>query len=299
MTKQTAVTSRDPKGRRAVGIFETAYDRARLDDDHAQWLNKDCRAELLVGISELITALSNRYDPGEVRTDCTYPQTYKGPKPINEQIAAIADTFGLRSAKARAYAKRLPRLPKGAEGWFAVPALKAVTKKYSSPGAGAGDAYCRAVRCARLKIGMAHQVASYHDEPIRPGRMRISEQTVRAEGFIAAKQPGDILIIAAQLGERHRGRSVLRARTLFARNEFGLTSLAASAILMVHPERFAHDNDLSMDCSGEDFNDPHEKYRRFEKVLSFSFNNGALDFRGFLASHSYCRSGPVSGFIPR
>lgn len=36
----TSITSRDPKGLQAVRMFEAAYDKAKLDDQRAQWLNE-------------------------------------------------------------------------------------------------------------------------------------------------------------------------------------------------------------------------------------------------------------------
>ncbi|MDP1709756.1 MAG: hypothetical protein Q8L21_02630 [Candidatus Komeilibacteria bacterium] len=53
----TLITSRDDKGRHAVGLFEVAYNKAGLDDDRAQRLNER-GGELQDGITKLIAELT-------------------------------------------------------------------------------------------------------------------------------------------------------------------------------------------------------------------------------------------------
>lgn len=53
----TLITSRDDKGRHAVGLFEAAYNKAGLDDDRAQRLNER-GGEFQDGVLKLITELT-------------------------------------------------------------------------------------------------------------------------------------------------------------------------------------------------------------------------------------------------
>ncbi|MEK7142123.1 MAG: hypothetical protein AAB818_00890, partial [Patescibacteria group bacterium] len=80
---QTLITSRDPKGLHAVGLFEAVYNKSKLDEARAQRLNER-GGELQDGIAKLIAELSvsNQYANEEVRSSYTYPKEYKGPKPI-------------------------------------------------------------------------------------------------------------------------------------------------------------------------------------------------------------------------
>ncbi|OGM01132.1 hypothetical protein A2480_00425 [Candidatus Uhrbacteria bacterium RIFOXYC2_FULL_47_19] len=132
MTKSSVhVNSRDSEGIRTIDIFEAAYDRAELDEFRAQQLNKN-GDELQKSVAELIVKLSRNYQftDKEVHSDCAYPPKYEGPKPITDQIRAIAKIFGLNPSQALEFAQRLPELPEGAEGWFAVPSVDTLTKKF-------------------------------------------------------------------------------------------------------------------------------------------------------------------------
>ena len=74
MSKQALITSRDTKGLHAVGLFEVIYNKAKLDDAHAQRLNER-GGELQEGIAKLIEdlTLSDRYADEEVPSNYTYP----------------------------------------------------------------------------------------------------------------------------------------------------------------------------------------------------------------------------------
>ncbi|KKR88920.1 MAG: hypothetical protein UU38_C0003G0172 [Candidatus Wolfebacteria bacterium GW2011_GWB1_41_12] len=93
---QTLITSRDPKGLHAVGLFEAAYNKSRLDEARAQRLNER-GGELQDGIVKLIAELSvsNQFADEKVRSSYTYPKEYKGPKPVADQIKTLAKIFGL------------------------------------------------------------------------------------------------------------------------------------------------------------------------------------------------------------
>ncbi|MCH8821006.1 hypothetical protein IID23_00605, partial [Patescibacteria group bacterium] len=52
--------------------------------------------------------------------------------------------------------------------------------------------------------------------------MELSEKTAEAIAKLERKTAGDYLVIPVQMGMRHRGRSVRRARECFIHNEFGL-----------------------------------------------------------------------------
>ncbi|MDP3901622.1 MAG: hypothetical protein Q8Q37_01430, partial [bacterium] len=67
MPKPALITSRDPKGLHAVGLFEAAYNKSKLDEARAQRLNER-GGELQDGIAKLIAELTAEL------TDITPPQ---------------------------------------------------------------------------------------------------------------------------------------------------------------------------------------------------------------------------------
>jgi hypothetical protein len=213
--------------------------------------------------NEVVSSVSNQCINEEVRSRYTYSKEYKGPKPINDQINAVAEIFSLNPNQALGYAKNLPALPEGAEGWFAIPSVCALAPKRSRKVINSADKYCRAVQLVHTKIKQSRPFCNYcYKRQIIPAHLRVSARTTYALECIAEKQgyidhdtgvyvPNDIVIIAAQLGLRYRGRSVCDARESFAQNEFGLTSLAVGSIIVTHPER-DHWEELYIDCAGDE-----------------------------------------------
>ena len=247
------ITDRDPKGNKFMLIVAAAYNKAGLTDDEAQRVNE------APGLSDLVDGFiaenrsTNKYKDEEVRAAYGYPKEYKGPKPIADQIAAIAKIFGLDPALALEYAKNLPALPEGAEGWFAIPSVDALAQKHFPEVTDPAEKYCRALQLVHQKIAASRSFYNYRDGQIDTAHIKVSTRTLEAFKKIAEQQKGDILIIAAQLGKRHGGRSVRRAREVFVTNEYGLTSVAVGSIVLVHPERLVRWEELDMEMAGDEF----------------------------------------------
>lgn len=226
-------------------------------------------------------SVSDRYADEEVASNYVYPSEYAGPKPIDEQIATLARIFGLNSAPALEFAKNLPTLPDGAEGWFAVLA----------------KCDCDTVRLVLDKIAESRKFYNYRAGQITADHLRTSERTVRALELVAKQQAGDILVVPAQLGLRHRARSVCRAREIFVANEFGLGSAAVGSIALTHPERFVRWEQLQVDCAGDEFS--------FEAVGApaaapfFYFSDDELKFGTGRVGCVDPRFGTASAFLPQ
>lgn len=304
MPKRTLITSRDPKGLHAVGLFEAVYNKSKLDDARAQRLNER-GGELQDGIAKLIAELtmSNQYANEEVRSSYTYPKEYKGPKPIADQIKAIAKIFDLDPASALEYAKNLPQLPDGAEGWFAIPSVDALAAKHFPGVTDPAQKYCQAVQLVHAKIAASRSFYNYREGQITPAQLRVHARTAHALDLIAETQKGDpstgsgqaILIVAAQLGMRHRGKSVRRAREVFVANEFGLGSLAVGSIVLTHPERLVRWEELDMDCSGDEFSPV--AVGGFSESPCFGFDGGKVRFVTGFVDYPDGSFGSVSGFL--
>ncbi|MDD4762034.1 MAG: hypothetical protein PHZ25_03380, partial [Candidatus Pacebacteria bacterium] len=150
---------------------ENAVDRAIaegfLDEDSIRNLiekSDEFQTRIMNNIKEL--SVNNRYANEEVRSNYTYPKEYKGPKPIVDQVKAIAKIFDLNSASALEYAKNLPQLPDGAEGWFAIPSVDALAAKHFPEVTDPAEKYCQAVELVHKKIANSRSFHNYQEGPI-------------------------------------------------------------------------------------------------------------------------------------
>ena len=283
------VTTRDPKGIKFMSIVEAAYNKAGLFEEDAQRVNEAS------GLSDLLAKFiaENRckFRNEEVRSSWTYSKEYKGPKPIGNQIKDLAKIFDLNPAAALEYAKNLPELPEGAEGWFAIPSVDALSRRYFPEVTDPVKKYCRAIQ----KVA-ALQLSYYRNEDITPAHLRLSDHTTAALDQLAETQKGDIMIIAAQLGMRHRGRSTRRAREVFVINEFGLGSLIVGSIILTHPERLIHFQQLNIDCPGDEFSPNADG--QFNQATYFASLGDWISLSTADSACAYDRFGSASGFLP-
>lgn len=272
----SVVTSRDKKGLKFVSVVEAAYNKAGLTEEEAQRVNE------AAGLSDLIDGFiaehrsNSRFKDEEVSTNLRYPSEYHGPKPIEEQIAALAAIFGLDPAKALEYAKSLPELPHGTEGWFAIPCVDALAAKHFPEVIDPGQKYCRAVELVLDKIAAKRAFYNYRANQIDTAHLRVSARTMEAMAKLEEQQKSEILIIAAQLGMVHKGQSVRRAHETFAANEYGLTSVTSGSIVLTHPERLVRFEELDMDMAGDEFS--HDGDDVFDHAPYLSFGDDKVEF---------------------
>src|SRR3989338_9381026 len=177
-TRQTLITSRDPKGLHAVGLFEAVYNKSKLDEARAHRLNER-GGELQDGIAKLIAELSNQYANEEVRSSYAYPKEYKGPKPIIDKIKEIAKIFDLDPSHAIEFVKNLPALPEGAEGWFAIPSVDPLAKKHFPEVTDPVQKYCQAVQLVHAKIAASRSFYNYRDGQLGADHLRQHRKTVK------------------------------------------------------------------------------------------------------------------------
>lgn len=246
-------------------------------------------------IQEMTTP--NKYTNEVVSSNYTYPKEYKGPKPIAEQVQTIATMFGLDPTQALEFAKNLPTLPEGAEGWFAIPKVSVVATKHFPEIVGIAEQYCEGVLLVLKKLTESRSFTNYRSGEIVPTKLRQHARTVDFLEHLESEQQGDILIIAVQYGMRHRGKSVRRARETFASNEFGLGSFAIGCMALVHPERYVRWEELDTDCAGDEFAPGADGV--FSEAPFFYFNDGKLEFGTRGVSRAFDCFGSVSGFVPQ
>ncbi len=292
-----SVTTRDPKGLKFVSVVEDAYNKAALSLNEAQRVNESPGLADLIGNFITENRSPDNYKSEEVRSSYTYPPEYIGPRPIEEQIAAIAKIFGLDLSHALEFAKNLPELPEGAEGWFAIPSVDALAARHFPEVTNPAERYCRAVQLLHQKIAASRKFYNYREGQITSTQLRVHARTAQMLESVAEVQKGDILIVAAQLGLHHRGRSVRRAREVFAGNEFGLGSLAVGSIVLTHPKRLVRWEQLHVDCAGDEFSSGADG--QFGYAPCFLFDDGEVKFDTGWIGDALEYYGSASGFLPQ
>jgi hypothetical protein len=291
---------------------EAQYNKAGLSDGpdgEAQRINDTALSDLSDLIAKFIAEArqSDKFKGKEVRSNYTYPKEYKGPHPIADQIAALATALGLDPASALEYATHLPELesfvPADAlkwTGWFAVPSLAALTtlaEKNFPDVEDMAERYCRAILFVFGKLAASRPFQNWREGQITPEQLRMAARLLRAMEILAETQKGDILVIAAQLGMRHRGRATGLAREVFVANEVGLGSLMGSSIALTHPERFVRWEELDMDLPGDEFSPDADG--RFVGAPLWLVGDGELGFGAGVVGDADGNYGSGSFFLPQ
>lgn len=299
MTTKKLITSDDPKGLDATAKFRAIYNKQQLTDGadgSAQRLNES--REFWKELGNLIQkhSVANQYVKEVVSSNYTYPKEYNGPKSIEMQIGMLVTQWGLDPKEALEFVKNLPALPEGTEGWFAIPKVSSVAKKFFSAITDPAEQYCEAVKLAHKKIADSRNFQNYREGEIVPSKLRQHARTVDFLEQLEKEQPGDILIIAVQYGMRHRGKSVRRARETFASNEFGLSSFIVCCMALVHPERLVRFDELDTDCAGDEFSPDADG--AFSKAPVLYFGGGRVEFGTVVLSSALDSCGSASALVP-
>jgi len=250
-------------------------------------------------IGELGTV--NDFANEEVACKYGYFSGYKpGVQDLDRQIGALQAQFpGLGGANTNLLGKIKSgeiTLPKGAEKFFAVVNRKKHPQIF-------GATYSQAVQTVLDVLEMTRNGAFQN---YRKGKIDEAHlcQSARSEQFWdeLAKEQGDadILIIAAQFGKRHGGRSVRRARIVIedTSGETGLGAFVVGCMLLTHPERLQNLNDLWVDLPGDEFAPGADGVFSWSPV--FYWDDGRLGFASSDVDFAFgVYFGSASGFPPQ
>ncbi len=292
------VTVRDPKGLQFMSILEAAYNKAGLSEDEAQRVNEAAGAGDL--LAEFIEEHRHRheYSDEEVESSYGYLSGYK-PLGIVEQTNRLRELFsGLGYANQELLTqieKGEAKLPENAEGWFAIPNWKKNPKIF-------GSIYSSAVQkiLNTLSETRKGRFYNYRDGAIDEKHLR---QSAKSEDFwknlAEAQGDADILLVPAQFGIRHRGRSVRRARVIIGdtAGEAGLGTFAVGSMLLTHPNRLEHYDDLYIDTPGDEFSPVGVGV--FSGSPIFYFGDDELRFDTSVVDYANDFYGSASGFSPQ
>lgn len=229
---------------------------------------------------------TNVFADEELLSDYGYLSGYALPNGLGHQLEVLREHFpNLRPSTVNTQFVECGVLP-AEKGLFYVPRWQLIAPTYNDAVVKALDALRRA-RKGKL------------DNPCegRLGPEYLRETDRKRLGFekIAHAQPGqDILVVAAQFGLRHRGRSVRRARAVMLGNEFGLGAFEVLIMLLTHPERLQHYDDLWLDCAGDEYSPCATE--QFEDC-PYLYGKITFNTHWFGRATDFC--GSVSAFLPR
>lgn len=291
MTTQSITSITDGQRKQYKRFVEDAADKvlaeARIDKDGLQKLienGDEFQSRIMTAVREL--SVSNQFADEEVSSSYTYPEGYKL-KGVAEQVQALKSLFPeLKDATYDESIATKP-LPPNAEGWFAIPRWEKL-----------GSSYGEAVEKVLTTIKSKRTFYNYREGQTGPEYLRQHVKTEKAFQKLGDEQKGhDILIVPCQLGMRHRGRSVRRAREVMNAVEFGLGAFTVGCMILTHPEREVKWKQLHMDCAGDEF--APDADGDFSYAPFFFFSVGKVKFRAYWFDGAYGKFGSVSGFLPQ
>ncbi len=289
MSTKTAalITSRDKKGIAIIGLIEAALNKAKLDDDQAQRVFEhggEVQEDFLAILAKYGTP--NEFASEEVSSNYGYLSGYREAKPIADQLATLRQYFpNLGDADESIAAQERPA---NSEGWFAIPRWQTIASTY-------GEAVQTVLDALKKQRG---KLENYRKGQLGPEYLRETNRKRLAFEKLASEQTGrDVLVVAAQFGLRHRGRSVRRARVVMGGGEFGLGAFEILIMLLTHPERLANYDDLWIDCAGDEYSP--DAVGQFEYAPYVHFDGGQLKFDTHWFAYAYGYCGSASGFSPQ
>jgi len=232
---------------------------------------------------------SKKFVNEEVVSNYGYPVGFRV-KDISKQVAILREFFPDIGYTDESIASQ--PLPKGAEGLFAIPKWEKIGRTYNEA--------VQIVLAALEKNASTRKFCNYLEGKLGPEYLRQCEGTIQMWKIIDdidEQQKDDILIVPAQFGLKHRGRSVRRAREVFTANEFGLGAFQVGCMLLTHPERLEKWDDLSIDCAGDEY--APTANGRFYETPNFLSDVDKLRFNTGWDVISSDMFGSASGFIPK
>jgi len=253
--------------------------------EHGDEFAEAIRSAAIASLKDL--SVSDKFKDEEVESSYGYLSGYK-PKGLTEQTNRLRELFpGIGYANEKLAEGTLPP---NAEGWFAIPRWEKIAPTYN-------EAVQKVLDL--IKQTRNGKFYNYREGQLGPERLR---QTARVQKFWETlgneQKDNDILVVPAQFGLRHRGRSVRRAREVMQENEFGLGAFAIGIMILTHPERLMNYDDLYIDCAGDEFDDPGAAVR-FDRAPLFHFYDGKVKFDTYWFGYADGRYGSASAFVPQ
>ena len=225
----------------------------------------------------------NPYANEEVASEFGYPEGFRIRTP-EEQLDVWNKHFGdLDSSHVSALADR--PLSEGAKGWGIIPKPSKVDPIYH-----------KAFSIMLGLIAKERKFKNWQEDRLSLKHLWLTKKTEQVLSQLEEKTLGDFLVLPFQFGLRHRGKSVRRARALFAENEFGLGPYEVAALLVTHPDRISGSKQLYIDCAGVEYS--QSTHNQSHGCLDFSwYSDGEqLALESHLHDYVFEGLGSVSAF---
>lgn len=233
----------------------------------------------------MVAEAGERYASEELPSEHDYHSGYRAPRPLEEQRASLIRA--LPSLSRESYATERPAVPGEAEGLFVIPRWELLAPTYN--------------KALEVVLGALEESVNGAFKNWRAGKLstdylRAREEDTRLVATIEMTQRGNgLLLVPAQFGRRHRGRSVRRAREYFSAGEFGLGAYHVGIMLLTHPDRLTQYADIWVDCGGDEYapedTDDH--------ILTpyFYCHSGTLFFGVLWSGNAFARYGSATGWV--
>ncbi|HQU08307.1 MAG: hypothetical protein B7X04_04395 [Parcubacteria group bacterium 21-54-25] len=258
---------------KAIADYSLAKDSAQRIHGNPNWATRIREATILV-LAEL--ANPQEYKDEEVKSTYGYLSGYTKPKDVawqSNQLRVLFPGVGFHDEKAAQMA-----VPEGAEGLFVIPTWQSFAKLHGV------STYASCVEIVLAKLSETRKGNFYNycsDNELTDANFRetFRETSWKKEAMaqIAELQKGyDLLVIPAQFGLVHRGRSVRRARAVIGGVGFVLGAFEIGIMLLLHPERLTNNDDLWIDCGGDEYMTSGES--EFSHAPYFVFSDGEVKF---------------------
>ena len=281
------VTRDSKKGQRILDLVGAVINKLGLDEDQGQRVIENPEFPPAIETVLRTYAIPNEYADEEVPSKYGYLSGYREAKPIPEQMRILREYFPNLGDPDEAIAKQ--ERPANSEGYFAIPRWQSIAPTY-------GEAVEKVLDA--LKLQRKGKFVNYRKGELGPDRLRESDRKRLAFEQLATEQQGrDVLVVAAQFGFYHRGRSVRRARAVMPGMEFGLGAFEIGIMLLTHAIRLQHFDDLWIDCPGDEYSP--DAGGQFGGAPIFCFSDGELGFGTGHVDDAYGYYGSASGFLPQ
>lgn len=205
------VTRDSKKGQRILDLVGAVINKLGLDEDQGQRVIEN--PEFPPAIEAVLHqyAMPNEYADEEVASNYGYLSGYREAAPVADQMRILREYFPNLGDPDESFA--MQERPANSEGYFCIPRWQLIAPTYNEAVEKVLDA---------LNKQRKGKFVNYRIGEIGPDHLKQGERKRLAFERLAAEQGRDVLLVAAQFGFYHRGRSVRRARAVMPGMEFGL-----------------------------------------------------------------------------
>jgi hypothetical protein len=286
---------------KAIKDYDLSKDGAQQVHANGDELAEAVHEAVYAAVTGKLNSLTSpeEFKDEEVKSEYGYLSGYK-PNGIVQQTNVLRQLFpgvGFANQDLLGQIERGDaKLPKHAEGWFAIPNWVKNPKIF-------GATYNEAVQVVldMIKKTRDGKFYNYREGKLGPKYLRQLARTEKLwKKLSEAQGDPDILLVPAQFGLRHRGRSTRRARVVVMYTpggEYGLGAFATGCMILTHPERLKHYDDLWIDCPGDEYAPVADG--DFSGAPYFEFSDKQVGFdAGWLdVAFEFC--GSASAFLPQ